>query len=44
MGPDALVVSWRRALWGGFGDVLADDVQWVFSAKQGYCKGIKFVL
>ena len=27
-----------------FGDVVGDDVQWVFSGKEGYCEGIKFSL
>ena len=28
----------------GFKDVLGNDVQWVFSDKEGYCQGIKFFL
>ena len=27
-----------------FKDVLGNDVQWVFSSKEGYCQGIKFFL
>ena len=26
----------------GFGDVVGDDVQWVFSGKERYCDGIRF--
>ena len=28
----------------GFGDVVGDDVQWVFSGKKGYCERIRFFL
>ena len=28
----------------GFGDVVSDDVKWVFSGKERYCEGIKFFL
>ena len=26
------------------GDVVGDDVQWVFSGKARYCEGVKFFL
>ena len=28
----------------GFESVVGNDVQWVFSVKEGYCEGIKFFL
>ena len=28
----------------GFGDVAGDDIEWVFSAKEGYFEVIKFFL
>ena len=28
----------------GFGDVVGDDFQLVFSGKEEYCEGIKFFL